>query len=80
MKAKLILLAMAVAASTAGFAQQKVIDKAINDPKRLENEAKADVRVIDPLIIHNETAIKQQVPATQIKKKKKKKSCNSKRS
>lgn len=59
------------------FAQTKEskIDKAIKDPKREENAAKADVYIQNKKIISDSTQLQNGMKPEAVTKKKKKKSC-----
>jgi outer membrane murein-binding lipoprotein Lpp len=75
MKTKILLLALGMGLSLTGFSQttKEKIDKAANDPQRMENEAKADVLIHEKKIMNND----QQANKTEAKRtdKKKKRSC-----
>ncbi len=52
-----------------------MIDKAIKDPKREENAAKADVYIQNKKVISDSTQIQNGIKSEAVTKKKKKKSC-----
>jgi hypothetical protein len=81
MKAKHFMLALALGISFTGFSQTKEkIDKAIKDPQRIENEAKADVLLQDKKIMNKEARSERTEATTNKKKQKKgcKKTCEKK--
>ncbi len=75
-KAHLIFLAMSLT-SFSLFAQTKehAIEKALKDPKREENAAKADVYIQGKKIISDSAQLQTGVKSEAITKNKRKKSC-----
>jgi hypothetical protein len=54
---------------------EKKIDKAIKDPKRDENAAKADVYIQNKKIISDSTQLQNGIKSEAVTKKKRKKTC-----
>jgi len=78
MKTKTLIFFLAMnlfSFSLSAQSKEQKIEKAMKDPKREENAAKADVYIQNKKVISDSTQIQNGIKSEAVTKKKKKKSC-----